>query len=100
MKWTGARISVHARNQLIARWPGKPPACFHTALAELLDQAVEEDLGYSKVVRMINNGGAPAKYFTAEGWRFVFDEDLQTLLTCERIYFKAKRPYKKKRRQP
>lgn len=57
----------------------------------LLTLAVEEDLGYVKATRILNNGFRTARYFAAEGWRFVTDESASRLLTCERIIYRPPR---------
>lgn len=90
-------ITRHARDRFIARWPDEPPACYWSELVRLLSVAVEEFLGCGTAIRIIQNGFQPARYFTAEGWRFVTDEDVTKLLTCERVLIRGRKPLKKMR---
>lgn len=84
-------ITRHAWIRFKERWPGEQPECITTELKRLIGIAEPEDLGYGATVRIISNGFRAAEYYSAEGWRFVFDEEKTRVLTCERIYYK-KRP--------
>ena len=81
-----AEITRHAWLRFLKRWPGEPPACYRTELIRLVAAAGEENLGYGAVVRLLQNNYVPAKYFISEGWRFVTDEEVTTVLTIERAY--------------
>lgn len=61
-----------------------------TALKLLLGAAEEEQLE-ARALRLIANGMRPARYFVVDGWRFVTDQDVTRLLTCERIIYQKMR---------
>lgn len=77
MPLRNAEITRHAWLRFLKRWEGEPPECYRTELDRLLAIATEESLGYGAVVRIIKNGFCGAKYFAAENWRFVTDEENQ-----------------------
>jgi len=83
-----AHITKHALDRFRTRWPdGHPPDNIEAALRGLLAKAGEEDIGFVAATRLLKNGLRPARYFTAEGWRFVTDEAGMRVLTCERILY-------------
>lgn len=90
-----AEVTRHAWLRFLKRWEGDPPECYRTELNRLIASAQEEDLGYGAAIRAIQNGFMPAKYYTAEYWRFVTDEEVTKILTIERPYLTRKAPYKK-----
>jgi len=88
MNPNGLFITCHASERFATRWPhAEKPECWSTALRELLEKAVPEELAAS-ALRLISNSFQPAQYFVADGWRLVLDESGTRLLTCERILFK------------
>lgn len=100
MNSDGMHITRHALERFKRRWPHPAqPTDWMRALKALLDRAQEEDIGSGRTIRLINNGLQPARYFEAEGWRFVTDENAERLYTCERIIFKARKKPKFKRRK-
>ncbi len=94
-------ISQHAWDRFQERWYGKQPACWLEELHRLLRSSMPEDLGHGAVLRLMTHGYAEAKYFVAEGWRFVFNEEATNLITCERPYRKGiqkkQKPFNRKR---
>lgn len=84
-----AEISKHAWMRFRARWTGDPPNDYTDEIRKLMVVATEEDLGHATAVRIITNGFKPARYFRSGEWRFVTNEDVTTVLTIERAYFKA-----------
>lgn len=101
MKSDGMHITRHAMERFKDRWPHlRRPDDWVKALKELLEKAEEEDItGTGRTIRLLNNGLQPARYFEADGWRFVTDEDAKRLYTCERIIFKARKKPKFRRRK-
>lgn len=89
-------ITRHAWQRFKERWQGEHPESFTKELVRLLKAAQPEDIGHGAVVRAITNGFRPARYYIAEGWRFVLDEEETRLLTCERPYMST---YKKNGRR-
>lgn len=87
--------TYHAWQRFIERWPGPPPEDYREALAELLRDATEEDLGGGTVHRLIDNQHVPARYFSVDGWRFVTTEDAARIITIERIHIRAKKKRRK-----
>lgn len=85
-------ITVHAYDQFRSRWSAAKPKDWNKEILRLLQDAKEEDHHSGLTVRLMQNNFRPARYFIAEGWRFVFDEELTTLITCERIIFKSRMP--------
>ena len=87
--------TLHAWRRFVERWPGPRPECYRRELHRLLRIATPDDLGHATVYRILNNGYRPAAYFLADGWRFVLDEPLQRILTCERVVHTGRKPRKK-----
>jgi len=95
-------ISRHAWRQFVTRhktWLGSVPACPNGTLRRLLSVAQPEDLGGGAVLRLLDNGMMPVRYYTAEGWRFVVNEAGTYLLTCERVIHRKRKLVKKKARR-
>jgi hypothetical protein len=95
------KVSRHARMRFITRSKeslGQLLARPMHELRRLLDAAQPAELGAAVIYRMLNNHMQGAHYFEAEGWRFVMSDDMQTLITVERMLFKKKT--KRKGRRP
>ena len=82
-------ITQHAWDRFKERWCSEPPLCWRRELFKLLRACVAEKLGHGAVLRLMSHGYQPAAYYVADGWRFVFDEDSERLLTCELAYKKG-----------
>jgi len=94
-------ITKHAWQRFISRIETGLPLCPMAELRRLLRAAKREDMGYGAVIRLLQNGMVPASYFTVEGWRFILDEEEESVLTIERVIFKKRSfsPNKRRRRQ-
>lgn len=82
--WDDLKVTPHAHQQFTARYQtrhGRPPG--GGELQRLLKTAMPEDLGPGFAIRLMRNGLQPARYFTSEGWRFVFAENENVLITVE-----------------
>ena len=94
-------ITKHAWQRFITRIETGLPRCPMDELKRLIHMAKREDMGYGAVIRLMQNGMVPASYFTAEGWRFILDEEEESILTIERVIFKKRSftHHKRRRRQ-
>jgi hypothetical protein len=90
-----AEVTRHAWLRFLKRWEGEPPESYRDELGRLMSIAEEVSLGYAAAVRMITNGFIPARYFVADYWRFVTDEDVTMVVTIERPYLTGKKPNNK-----
>lgn len=98
----GIYVTRHAWTRFITRYQGlhgNLPPCPRSVLWKLLAKAQPEDLGAGAAIRLLTNGMQPARYFSADCWRFVTTEDLQRLLTVEIIVFKKPQKRKQRRRR-
>ena len=84
-------ITLHALERFKSRWPlPVAPKQWEEALLRLLSRATETDIGAGNAIRLMNHDLRPARYFVADGWRFITDETAERLLTCERINFQSR----------
>ena len=93
-------ISRHAILRFMSRSYHTPGGDPEAEIRRLLTAATPEDIGsVGRTLRLINNGFIPARYYHAEGWRFVLSEDGTRLLTCERRIYKGAGQSRRKRRK-
>lgn len=85
-------INIILTNHAIARFVARSkkmgipvPKSPQLAIRRLLEQAVLCDIDPVHKVKRIIKGGEEAKYYEAQGWRFVVTGDGLKLITVERI---------------
>jgi hypothetical protein len=95
-------ITDHAWRQFIVRSYvkyGELPTCPLYHLRSLMARAKEENLGAGAVLRLMDNGYTPARYYTFDCWRFVLTEENDVLVTAELIYMRPPQKISPKRRR-
>ena len=90
-----AEISSHAWERFVSRWEGPRPPCYLRELKAIIAAAKEQSLGAGHVLRMLKHRFIPARYFIADHWRFVVDEELTRIMTIERPYIRPDQGIKK-----
>lgn len=84
-------ITTHAKERFVERFSRMAktvPKNPEESIRKMLKHAVPEEMDpMHKVIRLINNKGSEASYYTHAGWRFVIveTEEGKVLTTCERM---------------
>jgi len=93
--WEAVEISQHAHQRFLERWTPfqKPPKDPVYVIRRLLSAVEEVFLRQEfRVVALINHGPeGVVRYFWVQGWLFVVDQDLTTVITAQRCQRRDRR---------